>query len=54
MAAISPLALYCAYSFVLEAFNRGELFAPYPLEVFAGTQGMYFPDGVRESASAPT
>ena len=41
------LSLYCAYGFVLPAYERGELFTKYPLEVFAGTQGIYLPARIR-------
>jgi GR25 family glycosyltransferase involved in LPS biosynthesis len=46
------LSLYCAYMLPLPAYERGELYARYPLEVFAGTQGIYFPARIRSGFSS--
>jgi len=41
------LSLYCPYGFIAEGDNRGKLIIPYPLEIFAGFQGMYYPSRLR-------
>lgn len=46
------LALYAPHDFVRDAYHRGQLFAEYPVPWFYGTQGMYFPAGVRAAFAA--
>ncbi|MCW3100250.1 MAG: hypothetical protein JWL77_5868 [Chthonomonadaceae bacterium] len=41
------LSLYCPYGFFAEGDNRGKLICEYPIDIFAGTQGMYYPAKLR-------